>query len=118
MVRVLLALSLVTHGYLTAKSWSSFGYIGFFPPFEDANTLQIFSDLAISVTLLHGAIALDLQRRGEPRWWNLPLMVGTALSGSFTAMGYFMLRPQLLELALRGDPIPNAKQDTPRSQAR
>ena len=85
------------HTVLTVISWRAFGYAGFFPPFADANTTQIFSDLGISISLVHVAIAHDLRRRGDSPVWNLPLLLGSLLSGSFCPIGYFLWRPALID---------------------
>ena len=100
LARFILLVALGVHGYFTVESWRTFGYAGFFPPFADANTYQIFSDLAISLSLLHVAIAKDLSDRGDSPLLNLPLLLGTFLSGSFCPLAYFILRPESLQRLL------------------
>ena len=104
MVRGVLLLVMAVHGVLSAMSWSAFGFAGFFPPFEDVHTTQIFSDLVICSSLRLVAIARVRRERGEPAGYNLPLLVGTALSGSFSPLCYFLWRLVFLERVLLGRP--------------
>lgn len=115
MVRAMLTLVILGHGYLTAQSWLTHGYQGFFPPFAQANTTQIFSDLVISVSLLHFAIAADIQKREESALWNLPLLLGTSLCGSFSPLLYFFWRPTFLEHTIAGffQQAPSVQQASP-----
>ena len=102
MVRAMVLLVMVGHGALTIQAWAELGYQGFFPPFAGVNTTQIFSDLVIASSLLHCAIAVDIRQRGDTLLLNLPFLIGTGLSGSFSPLAYFFWRPALLERALRG----------------
>ena len=100
LTRMLLFVAHGVHGYFTVESWRTVGYGGFFPPFADANTSQIFSDLLISISLVHVAIAKDLFDRGDAPILNLPLLLGTFLSGSFCPMLYFLMRPEFVDKVL------------------
>ena len=50
---------------LTVVAHSAHGYSGFFPPFADANTTQIFSDLVIALAMVNMWVFLDLRRRRD-----------------------------------------------------
>ena len=98
LIRLCLLLVLCAHSSLTFYSWVEFGYTGFFPPFQDSNTTQIFSDLLIALSLVNGWIYMDLQSRKLAKWWIVPVLLGTILAGSFAPLLYFLIHPPTLKL--------------------
>ena len=68
------------------------GYAGYFPPFAQSNTTQIFSDLVIALTLVNCWVFVGVERRGLPRYWFGVHVVGTALLGSFASLTYLLVR--------------------------
>jgi hypothetical protein len=86
-------ITLITHYVFTIASYSEHGYAGFFPPFEQSNTTQIFSDLVIGLSLVNIWVFYDLRRRGKSMLWFVLHLAGTALAGSFVPLVYFLLRP-------------------------
>ena len=95
MYRLLILLVFAVHGFFTVTSFSEHGYLGFFPPFGQSNTTQLFSDLAIALSLVNIWVYLDLRARNRPVAWVLPLLGGTLLAGSFAPLCYFLLRDGL-----------------------
>ena len=92
MSKWLIIMALLVHYVFTMVAWSDHGYAGFFPPFSNTNTIQIFSDLVISLSLVHVWVFFDVKRRGKPLYWFLLHLAGTALTGSFAPMVYLLLR--------------------------
>ena len=86
-------IALITHYLFTIAAYSEHGFAGFFPPFEQSNTTQIFSDLVIGLSLVNIWVFYDLRRRGKSILWFVLHLVGTALAGSFVPLVYFLLRP-------------------------
>ena len=91
---VLLGL-LAVHAILTGIAFIDHGYLGFFPPFKDSNTTQIFSDLTLALSLVTLWIYVDLQHLGKSRVWFLSVLVGTVLLGSIAPLVYLLLRKPL-----------------------
>ena len=92
MFRILIVCVFLIHSYFTCYSWFEFGYLGFFPPFKDSNTLQIFSDLVIAALIVNIWIFLDLKKHQKPLYFSGLVMLGTILSGSFAFLLYFLIR--------------------------
>jgi len=92
MLKVFLVFVLFIHTFFSIKSYGDFGFLGFFPPFKDSNTTQIFSDLVISLSLVNLWIFLDLKKLGKPLIWILPICLGTLISGSYAVICYFLFR--------------------------
>jgi hypothetical protein len=88
MWKALLVLVFIIHSGLTVISYQKHGYFGFFPPFTHINTLQIFMDLGIALTLVHYFIYLDLKKKDRSIIWLIPLMIGSLLFGSFAPLLY------------------------------
>ena len=92
MRRTALIAVIFAHGWLTYAAWISHGYAGFFPPFTAINTQQIFSDLAIALTLVNVGVYLDLEGHPQRKLWVAVHVLGTLLAGSFAPLTYLMLR--------------------------
>ena len=67
----LIVLALMGHTVLTVQSFIDHGYAGYFPPFSDANTTQIFSDLVIALSLVNVWVFYDLRQRGLGLGWGV-----------------------------------------------
>jgi len=94
MLKLLLCAALAIHGWFSFISWGEYGYAGFFPPFAQANTTQIFSDLVIALSLVNLWVFLDVRRRGKPLHWFGLHLAGTAMFGSFAPMLYLLFRDE------------------------
>ena len=92
MVRFIICAALLVHGGFTVVAFVEHGYSGYFPPFSDTNTTQIFSDLVLALTLVNVWVYFDLKRRKKPGYWFLVHLLGTALSGSFAPLVYLLVR--------------------------
>jgi hypothetical protein len=95
MVKPLIIIALLIHSFVTVTAFAEHGFLGFFPPFLQTNTTQIFSDLVLSLTLVNVWIYFDLKHLNKPALWFLPVLIGTALLGSFVPLGYLLLRDKL-----------------------
>lgn len=91
MFRAAIVVAFLIHGYWTYESYLAHGYAGYFPPFAQVNTTQIFSDLVVSLQVLNVFIYRDIQRRGWSLWWLAAVMVGEFFSGSFAALLYGLI---------------------------
>jgi hypothetical protein len=89
----------IAHSALTFWAWTDHGYAGFFPPFTDSNTTQIFSDLVISVSLVNIWIYFDLKKHKQKTYWFFIVLLGTACSGSFAPLTYLLFRDKLISSA-------------------
>ena len=94
MPRAVLLLALLVHSVLTFKAFQDHGYAGFFPPFGQANTTQIFSDLVVALSLANVWVFMDLRRRNKSLAWFGLHLVSTVLTGSFALMVYLLVRGQ------------------------
>ena len=54
---LLIGTAFILHGVLTYVAFQDFGYGGYFPPFTDTNTTQIFSDLVIALSFVLFAVS-------------------------------------------------------------
>ena len=90
--KTLLILIMVIHSYFTFYSWKEHGYLGFFPPFSNSNTTQIFSDLLISLSLVNVWIFFDVKRTGKSIMYFVIVLLGTALLGSYSPLMYLLMR--------------------------
>ena len=90
--KCLIVLALLGHTVLTVQSFVDHGYAGYFPPFTDANTTQIFSDLVIALSLVNVWVFYDLRQRGVGMGWGVLHLVGSALLGSYAPMVYLLVR--------------------------
>lgn len=87
-----LCLALALHGVLTVVSFAQHGYAGFFPPFAQSNTTQIFSDLTWALGLVNLGVFFDMKQRGVSNAWFAVHALGTVLFGSFAPLVYFLVR--------------------------
>ena len=94
-IKVILILMLLVHGWLTAVAYTEYGYVGFFPPFADSNTTQIFSDLVIALTMVNVWVFFDVRKMRLPAYIFGLHMVGSILMGSFAALLYLFFRDKL-----------------------
>jgi hypothetical protein len=92
MVRLVILAALAAHGVLTIISFRDHGYPGFFPPFADSNTTQVFSDLVVALSLVNIWVFFDLKRRGKPFYWFFIHLLATAMFGSFAPLVYLLTR--------------------------
>ena len=92
----------LVHAGLTVVAHSAHGYSGFFPPFADANTTQIFSDLVIALSMVNMWVFLDLRWHQRPVSWCVLHLLGTAAMGSFAPLIYFLVRDRVVVGQQRG----------------
>ena len=92
MFRLAIFTVLLAHSGLTFFSFLDTGYSGFFPPFTDTNTTQIFSDLVIALSLVNIWVYFDLKSRNKPIHWFFIHLIATALFGSFAPLIYLLMQ--------------------------
>ena len=92
MFRLVILAALAVHGVLTIISFRDHGYPGFFPPFIDSNTTQIFSDLVLALFLVNIWVFFDLKSRSKPLYWFFLHLLATAIFGSFAPLVYLLTR--------------------------
>jgi len=91
----MILMAVAVHGALTAYAWTERGYAGFFPPFAQSNTRQIFSDLVIALSLVNVWVYHDLIRHGRSLRWFGAHLLATAIAGSFAPLIYLLVRDRL-----------------------
>ncbi|MGC6416633.1 MAG: hypothetical protein ACON3Z_05935 [Bradymonadia bacterium] len=92
MFRFVICIALIAHGGLSVIAFRDHGYAGYFPPFADTNTTQIFSDLVLALVLVNVWVYFDLKRRNQSVFWFFLHLLGTALAGSFAPLIYCLIR--------------------------
>ena len=91
-VRISLLIVLFVHSAFSYVAYIDHGYLGFFPPFVQSNTTQVFSDLVIALTLVNIWIYFDLRARSKPVLWMVLVLIGTLAMGSIAPLIYLLLR--------------------------
>lgn len=92
MRKLIICAAILIHGWLSFMAFMDHGYAGYFPPFPDTNTTQIFSDLVLALSLVNIWVYFDLKRHGKPISWFFTHLVATAMVGSFAPLVYLLIR--------------------------
>jgi hypothetical protein len=91
MQRVLLTITLLAFGALSAEAMWQHGYWGILAPhFESFGGAQVLVDLVIALTLVMVWMWKDAQASGRNVW---PWIVFTLVAGSFGPLLYLLTRP-------------------------
>lgn len=104
MSRILLVVTLVLFGALTAVALWFHGFWGIVAPhFRSFGPAQVFADLVIALTLVMVWVWRDARATGRNPW---PWIVATLLLGSFSPLVYLLTRKRVsvsaMPSALRG----------------
>lgn len=97
MTKSLLILLLLIHGMVSFVAFSQVGILTVFPPFEEAHTYQIFSDLLVSISLTMMFIYRELKRKQRPLKAFYACCVGVVLLGSFAPVIYLLWDREVLQ---------------------
>ena len=100
MARRLVLLLLLGHTVVSVWAFSEVSVWSAFPPFESRTTAQVFSDLAVSMSLVFILLYADLKRRGRPLKPLLITAFASVFVGSFATLIYILWDRELL----RGEP--------------
>lgn len=96
-MKLVLLVTLMLHILLSGYAISVGGFWGAFPPFEDAWTYQIFSDLTVSIGLLWFFLYRTARRKGLPLWKVRLCGFGIILSGSIAVLIYLLVEKTVIE---------------------
>jgi RsiW-degrading membrane proteinase PrsW (M82 family) len=91
MQRIILLLTLILFGALTAAAVWQDGIVGIFSSItRSAGSVQIFIDLVIACTLINVWIWRDAKAQGRNPWgW----IIATFIIGTFSPLVYLLVRP-------------------------
>ena len=90
MKRTLIVITLVLFGALSAFAIAEHGFVGIFmSPLQSLASMQIFSDLLISLTLVMIWMWHDAKANGRNIW---PWLIATLAVGSFSPLIYLLTR--------------------------
>jgi hypothetical protein len=96
MARKILILLLILHTIVSYFVFETNGYWSVFPPYNEFYVNQIFSDLVVSLTLVHLFIYLELRKQARSTKWVALSMVGAFFLGSFAPLIYLLVDKDLL----------------------
>ena len=95
MQRILISITLILFGALTAVALWYHGYWGIIAPqFQSFGAAQVFVDLVIALVLIMIWMWQDAQATGRNPW---PWMVATLVLGSFGPLVYLLTRQSVSE---------------------
>ena len=97
MFRIMLILLLVIHTAMTFYFLRNDGYFSVLPPFKEGYTWQIFSDLAVAMSLILFFIYRELKLRKESLISVYVLGLATLLLGSFAPLAFLLCRKDLFK---------------------
>lgn len=97
MFRMGLILLLVAHTVLTFYFLRNDGFFSVFPPFKQDYAWQIFSDLAVSISLVLFFIFRELRIKKQSLNMFYILVVATILVGSFAPLIYLLINKNLFK---------------------
>lgn len=94
--RNLLIFLLLMHSIVSAWVFKSVPIIAVVPPFDELHTTQIFSDLAVSISIVFLFIHRELCRLKKPMKLFYICLVAMIFTGSFAPLAYLLWDKELL----------------------